>query len=179
MAFHEDIHKKIHKHVTDQHEWVKGKFEEIARKESTPHEVGLGFAIGLFIALATPGFDVLVALLIVLVFKSVHRLSLFFGVALINPITTAFIYPFSFKLGSWIVGYTPLENVAFFSLQNLLSISKPLLVGNLVLAIILGVVSYFLVSRLYYYGHYKRIEKKRIEVAKQEKIKSSSNTEVK
>ena len=153
------FHKRIHEHIQEKHEWVKGKFTEIARNETTPHEVGLGFAIGIFVAMATPGFDALVALLVVLLFK-VNKLAVFIGVALINPITTAFIYPFSFKLGTLIVGYKPLEHTSFFSIQNLLNMSKPLLVGNVAMAFVLGIIAYFLAYWIYYYSHYRFIKKK-------------------
>lgn len=156
----------MHRKITGYDRWVRNQFHEIAKKEATPHEVALGFSVGLFAGLATPGFDVLAALLLALVFK-LHKLAVFIGVALINPITTIFIYPVSLKIGAMFIGYNRLQDVSFFSLENLLNLSKPLLLGNLILATALAIVSYALVYALYYYGHYKSIEKKRLEAKEQ------------
>lgn len=158
---------RIQKKISEHQKWISDQFQEIAKKEPTPHEVALGFSLGVFIALATPGFDVLVALLLALLLKKINKIAVFIGVAVINPITTAFIYPFSFKLGAFITGYESLQGVSFFSLHNLLNISKPLLVGNVALGLILGVAGYFLVYAFYYYAHYRKVEKRRAEMMKQ------------
>ncbi len=148
------------KKLSEHHKWLHGKLGEIAEKETTPHEVAFGVAIGVFVGMATPGFDILVALLVVLLFR-VHKLAVFIGVALINPITTAFLYPISFEIGSFFVGYSPAENTAFFSFSNLISISKPLLVGNLIMAVILAILAYLGAYSFYYYSHYRKIEQRK------------------
>ncbi len=151
---------EIGKKLDEQGKWIHGKLKEMADSASSPHEVALGFAIGLFTALATPGIDLLVALLLVLVFK-LHRLAVLFGVAIIdNPLSLAVIYPSSFQLGKMIIGYEPVTTDGFFSLHNLLNISKPLFVGNILIASVLALVSYFIVYNIYYYWHYRKIEKK-------------------
>ncbi len=166
MGFHTDIHRSIHKKVSEHQKWISDQFHEIAKKEYTPHDVALGFSLGVFIALATPGFDVLVALLLVLLLKNLNKLAVFAGIAVINPITVAFIYPFSFKLGAFLTGYEPLQGASFFSPHNLLNISKPLLVGNVALGLILGVIGYCLVYAFYYYTHYRKVERRRAELMK-------------
>ncbi len=152
------IHERIRNAISGHHKWVHSKFVEIASKESTPHEVAFGFALGLFVGLATPGFDIPVVLFLILTFK-VHRLAVLMGAAIINPITTAFIYPFSFEVGKLLVGYDPIMKSSLFSWHTLLSISKPLLIGNLVLAVILGFISYFIVYSLYYFFHYRKLNR--------------------
>ncbi len=152
------------KKFSEQHKWLHGKLGEIAQKETTPHEVAFGVAIGVFAGMATPGFDVLVALLIVLLFR-IHKLSVFIGIALINPITTAFLYPVSFQMGAFFVGYNPAQDSAFFSLSNLISISKPLLLGNVIMAFILGILAYFVAYSFYYFAHYKKIEERRLKTS--------------
>ncbi len=171
ITLHEDIPKHIHKKISEHQKWISDQFQEIAKKEYTPHEVALGFALGVFIALATPGFDVLVAVVLALLLKNLNKLAVFIGVAVINPITTAFIYPFSFKLGAALTGYEPLQGANFFSLPNLLNISKPLLVGNVALGLILGVIGYFLVYAFYYYAHYRKVEQRRAELVRAELVK--------
>ncbi|MBI2134030.1 DUF2062 domain-containing protein [Candidatus Woesearchaeota archaeon] len=152
------IDREINKRLSDHNKWIHGKLGEIAKKDSTPHEVAFGVALGVFVGMATPGFDVLVALLVVLLLK-VHRIAVLIGVALINPITTAFLYPISFKLGAFFVGYEPVKDVSFFSLTNLLSLSKPLLVGNVIMAFLLGMLAYAITYWLYYVVHYKKRKK--------------------
>ncbi|MBI2575075.1 DUF2062 domain-containing protein [Candidatus Woesearchaeota archaeon] len=159
---------KIQKKISEHQKWISDQFQKIAKKEYTPHDVALGFSLGVFVALATPGFDVLVALLLTLLLKNLNKLAVVIGVVIINPITTALIYPFIFKLGAVLIGYEPLQGANFFSLHNLLNISKPLLVGNIAMGIILGVASYPLVYAFYYYTHYRKVERKRAELMKKQ-----------
>ncbi len=165
----ERVHQAINKSLQEHHEWIKGKLREIAEKDTHPHDVAIAFSIGLFIALATPGIDLLLALLVGYLLR-LHKIALVFGVALINPLTTAFIYPLSFKLGQYVVRYESVEGTAFFSLETLRNIGVPLLIGNFIMALLLGALSYGIVYLVYYLTHYTQIEERK----KQKAFKAES-----
>lgn len=156
--FYHTIRKKL------SHRWIRRKLSEIARKEHTPHEVALGFSIGIFVGLSVPGLDIPVALLVILAFRNLNKLAVFFGLATINPLTTAFIYPFSYELGALITGIRHSHGTALLSLRTLFDFSVPLIVGNIILGLVLGIVSYFAVYYLYYRLHYRKIEQRNLQV---------------
>ena len=151
------LHHHIAHHIKTQHNWFKKQLLDMAKNRPTPHDVALGFAVGVFVGLAVPGFDLLVGLFVMYVFK-LHKLATIVGLALINPLTNAIIYPISYKIGTIILGTDPIETGNLLSLKNLVNVTEPLLLGNLVLAIALGILSYALVYYFYNVTHYSKKE---------------------
>ncbi len=113
------------------------------------HSVSGGFLIGLFIAfLPIPGQMPLAALLAFL-----FRVNMPLSVALVwisNPLTMAPIFFATYELGRWILDSPPVTFSIELSLHWLTSeftkFWKPLLVGSLITAIVMGVLGYITIQ---------------------------------
>ncbi len=139
-------------------EWILEKWksfrENLFNQKTHPHDIAFAFGLGIFIGVL-PGVDLLLGFLVLLFFR-INKIALIAGMAMINPFTAPFIYALSFQIGKSLVGYTPLEDVAAFSTENILNISKPLIVGNLFLALALAFTAYVLVYIVSYFFVYVR-----------------------
>lgn len=115
---------------------------DVATIKTHPHEIALGFAIGVFIStMPTPGFNILVGLLL-LFFIRMNKISLLAGLALVNPFLTPLIYSTELRIGQLFIPYNPIADVAWYSWQNLFANIKPFLIGALILATCLAIMSY-------------------------------------
>ena len=114
--------------------------------KTSPNSVALGFAIGSFIAITpTPGFSVLIGLLIVFLFRNVSKLALFVALALWNPITVIPFHILSLKIGSILFGSFPVVEYKLSMLDQIFVFSRRYLIGNLVIASFVSIISYFVV----------------------------------
>ena len=131
--------------------WVQEAIEE----RTDPHDIALGFALGLFIGiLPTPGIGIVLCLLMVLFFK-VNKLSILAGFALINPVTLPFILAAILFIGTTLTGAKVRTNVDVFSRTEMANMIKPLIVGDLVLAFSAAILGYLIIHYIF-----KRIYKK-------------------
>ena len=90
-------------------EKIKNYAQDVFTEKTTPHSIALGFAIGTLISiLPTPGFNLLLALLVSIISKKVNRVSLFIGILFWNPLTSPVVYYLSYTLGDLIFGATPI-----------------------------------------------------------------------
>lgn len=88
---------------------LKHHFHEVIKIKTTPHEIALGFSVGTFIGiLPTPGFGILLAVLIFLIYEKISKLSLIGALAFWNPIVMMPIYFLSYKIGDWFFGSQPI-----------------------------------------------------------------------
>ena len=88
--------------------FLKHHFHEIVKIKKSPQEIALGFAIGSFIVLLpTPGFSILIGLLIMLLFTRINKFSLFAAMAVWNPLTLVPIYWLSYRIGDILFGALP------------------------------------------------------------------------
>jgi len=134
---------------------LKKWFNEILEAKTSPHDIALGFALGLFIGiLPTPGIGIVLCLLMVIFFK-VNKLSILAGFALINPATLPFVLAAILFIGTSLTGAKVRTNVDVFSRTEMANMIWPLVVGDLVLAFSAAIVSYILI-----YFIFKRIYKK-------------------
>ena len=146
-------------------DWVRQKFksfwDNVLSQKTHPHDIAFAYGLGIFIGVL-PGVDLLLGFLVLLFFK-INKVALIAGMATINPLTTPFVYALSFQIGKSMVGYTPLEDVSKFSTANLLNISKPLIIGNLIFAVIAAFAAYVIVyifAYFFVYMKHKRADKK-------------------
>ena len=59
-----------HKMVVKNSKKIREHFSEVIKIKRSPHSIALGFAVGTFLAiLPTPGFSILLGLLIVLIYQ--------------------------------------------------------------------------------------------------------------
>lgn len=137
-------------------EKLKEHFENVLKVKNSPHEVGLGFAVGVLIAiLPTPGFSVLLGVLIILVYKKISKYSLFGALAIFNPFFMIPFYYLSFKIGNMIFGAEPVLRYNIVFLNVVYNYTRRYLIGNLIVAIFFALISYFIVKYLYKYYYDK------------------------
>lgn len=128
---------------------IRDELERSFAEHHTPREVAGSFSLGAFITmLPTLGTGLLLFVVIAYVSDRVNKIALFASVIVFNPVVKWGVYAASFTLGVLILG--PVEGV---SLQQVSLSAGPeivirLLVGNLVLAVVATVASYFIVYRL-------------------------------
>lgn len=128
---------------------IKKHFKEVIDIKTSNESIAIGFAIGTFIAiLPTPGFNIFISALILLIFKRVSKISLFGALAIWNPITLIPIYTLSFKIGNTIFSSEPIIKYNIIILDQIYNFSRRFLVGNLTLAISLSIISYFIMLKI-------------------------------
>ena len=131
-------------------------YRRFLKLRGDPHEIALGFALGLFIGM-TPsiGFQMIIAASIAAVLKW-DKVSAAMGVWITNPLTAPFIYSVSFFVGSKIYGtskvFNPPDEMTISIAKRILAKSPgifySLTIGGVVLGIPLAVAGYFLANRL-------------------------------
>ncbi|WP_049893194.1 DUF2062 domain-containing protein [Natronococcus jeotgali] len=135
---------------------IRRKLMAAFREEHTPHEIGLSFAVGIFVtALPTGGLG-LGVLAGLAAWKSwVSKPATIAAVAVLNPLIKPAVYVASYQLGGAFLGggsLRPVDAAASLSRGSITEIAgtaaRQLLVGNLLLAAALSVSSYAVVARL-------------------------------
>jgi uncharacterized protein (DUF2062 family) len=125
---------------------IKHHFHEIAKTRVTPHSIALGFAAGTAIGLIpTPGFGVILALLAILIFEKINKISIFIGMAVWNPIVCAPFHVLSYVLGDKILGSIKLTET-HATINRLFSFTAKYLLGNIIITITISVATYFIVK---------------------------------
>lgn len=141
--------KYIHKKKSQFKEKKRYYVEEISKMDSTPHEIALGFAIGAFIAiLPTPGFSVLLGVLVSVMYKNINKYSLFGALALFNPIFMIPFYTLSYQIGDFLLSAQPITTFEIVFLNTVLTYTKRYLLGAAIVASVGAVISYYIVKYL-------------------------------
>lgn len=128
---------------------LKERFLNLWRSHSSPHEIALGVAIGVFIGI-TPfyGLHILMAIIAALVIKRVNKVAIFLGLNISLPPTIPFITWAGYRIGRKMLGstYPPLgwDDFKQFSYGDLFHFLYALLMGSFILGIMLSVLIYFL-----------------------------------
>lgn len=147
--------------VWPRHSWIRSSRyygKRVLRLTATPHAIALGFAAGAF-ASFTPllGFHFIIAFALAYVIGG-NLIAAALGTSVGNPLTFPFIWASTFKVGSWILsgrGTPPpheihhqfQERLLSKSLDVLLPMIKPMLVGAIPLGAVTGITCYFLVYK--------------------------------
>lgn len=125
---------------------IKIELKKAFREDHTSHQVAASFAIGVFItSLPTLGTGFLVFALLIRLFSWVSNLALFASVLFLNPFVKPFFYISSIALGGILVGLTEIGQ----GLEPATSVILYLVVGNLIIAFILSIISYFMVLKIF------------------------------
>ncbi|MFH1592426.1 MAG: DUF2062 domain-containing protein [Candidatus Woesearchaeota archaeon] len=128
---------------------IKKHFQAVIRTKKSPHSIALGFAIGTLIGiLPTPGFNILLGVLVVLIFRKVSKFSLFGALAFWNPIVLIPLYFWSYKIGGLIFGSAPVVEYELTILEQIYHFSRRFLVGSIILAPCFSILSYFLMRKI-------------------------------
>ncbi|MTI42383.1 hypothetical protein JM93_00130 [Roseibium hamelinense] len=154
--------ERIRVAVWPRHSWVRSTryfSKRVLRLSATPHAIALGFASGAF-ASFTPliGFHFLISFALAYLLRG-NMIAAALGTSVGNPLTFPFIWASTFKIGQMILsGKTSDANAqevhAQFqerllqnSLDTLLPMLKPMVVGAIPLGLIVGTVSYVAVYK--------------------------------
>ncbi|MEM6842463.1 MAG: DUF2062 domain-containing protein [Bacteroidota bacterium] len=133
-----------------------GRFvQQLIQPESSRQSIALSFSLGTLIAiLPTPGFGILLGLLLILIFRSLNRIAMILAITLWNPLLQLPVYYVSYWLGSILLG----NSVALTTDESWMTLlthhTKAFVVGNTILAALISVVSYILVMQLV--GYHRR-----------------------
>lgn len=117
-------------------------------EEHTTEEVARSFGLGVFITmLPTLGVGFVVFFILATVFDSLSKLALVASAVVFNPIVKWGVYALSLGLGIVLLG--PVEGVSMTdaSLAAAPEVVVRLVVGNVILAVVVAVSSYFLSFR--------------------------------
>ena len=128
---------------------TKGFIKKLLYIKDSPEKIARGLAIGVFWGIIpTFGLAILFSLPTAVLFRG-NKLAAILGTFVANPLTIPFFYPLGYKIGQSILKTAPLPfSWDILNLKNLFNISKSLLVGNLILAIGLALLTYFLVLQI-------------------------------
>lgn len=114
---------------------LKQSWRRLIQLDASSQNIALAFAVGTFISvLPIPGIDLALVTLLASVFKQLNRAGMLAALAVWNTFVVAPIYVLSHKVGS---------SLPLLSEQHL---AVGFLVGNLLLAVVITAVSYFIVQ---------------------------------
>jgi len=136
------------KSITNIQYKIKRFLVEITSSKLPTHNLALGFAIGTFIAiLPTPGFGILICIFLIYTFKRINAASILFPFAVWNPLVLAPLYVASYKIGDILFAAkaTIVSDYSYF--HKVIYFFQTYLVGNVIIAIILSVTSYFVILK--------------------------------
>mgnify|MGYP001573995690 CR=1 FL=1 len=128
---------------------LKQRIIALFKLNNTPHEIALGIAVGVFIAI-TPlyGFHTIMVVVAAFFIKRVNKFAILLGTNVSTTLTFPFITWAGYNIGRFIFGksYPPLywDTFKHFNYKQLLHLYFPLFIGSIVLGIILAVVVYFI-----------------------------------
>ncbi|MBD8894302.1 DUF2062 domain-containing protein [Roseibium litorale] len=147
--------------VWPRHSWVRSTRyygKRVLRLTASPHAIALGFAAGAFTSF-TPliGFHFLISFAIAYVIGG-NLIASALGTSVGNPLTFPFIWASTYKLGSWILHGEAVrahgevheqfqQRLLTKSLDVLLPMLKPMMVGAVPLGLICGAVCYVIVYK--------------------------------
>ncbi|MDQ3394824.1 MAG: DUF2062 domain-containing protein [Bacteroidota bacterium] len=128
---------------------IKRFLVEITTSKVSPNNLAFGFALGTFIAiLPTPGFGVLISIFLIYCFKRINATSILFPFAVWNPLVLAPLYVLSYKIGDILFEAKTTIGNEYSSLNEVIVFFQTYLVGNVIIAIVFSVASYFVIYKV-------------------------------
>ena len=120
--------------------------------EGDPHTVALGVAIGVFIGITpTIPFHTVLAVALAFLVKG-SKTAAAIGVWFANPITIPIFYYLNYKVGSLLLGISASFDFKTHSLLEILRIGTDvtiaLLLGGVVVGILPGIITYFIILKI-------------------------------
>ncbi len=133
---------------------MRWKFRKILvklfRLNNTPHEIAIGVAIGVFIAvMPLYGLHTLMVIIAALLVRRSNKIAMLLGTNISLPPTVPFITWAGYEIGRFILrrDFPDLDWTVFKSItvKKVINLYPPLFIGSLILGIVLAVVFYFLI----------------------------------
>lgn len=157
--------------VWPRHSWVRSTRyygKRVLRLTATPHAIALGFAAGAF-ASFTPmvGFHFIISFALAWVVRG-NLIAAALGTSVGNPLTFPFIWASTYKVGQLILGGKQpgsheevheefMTRLLDHSIDVLLPMFKPMMVGAIPIGLVVGTVCYVLVYKsVEVYQHRRR-----------------------
>lgn len=124
--------------------WLAVSFKKVIRLRDSTHQIALGFAIGVSVGiLPTLGFGALILAGLAVIIRF-NIFSAIVGTLINNPVFVPFWVASSYKVGE-VITRMGVDLSEKGLLQNLFGFGLSFLVGNIILSIALGIVSYFVI----------------------------------
>jgi uncharacterized protein len=144
------INLGIRKKFRDRKKIIKDRFisyfKEVLELKTDPHDIALGFAVGTFIAIIpTPGFNVFIALLVILIIKRISKVSMLIALAIWNPFTVIPIYALVFKLANSYFFTVDIVLLDIFFIDMIYNISRRYIFPLFIVSSAISILSYFIV----------------------------------
>ena len=119
---------------------LRRAYERFLKIRGGPREIGLGFALGLFIGMTpTIGFQMPIAVFLAALFKW-NKISAAVAVWVTNPLTAPFIYSFTYFVGAKMLGFKIAPNLlGSLDFPTLREAGGKILLATTVGGVILGV----------------------------------------
>jgi uncharacterized protein (DUF2062 family) len=146
--------------------------KRILRLSGSPHAVATGFGAGIFIGWSPFfGFHYLMAVGLSLLLRG-NVLAAVLSTSIANPLTLPALWALDYEVGAMIVGHHPhgsagiAHSIAEKSMEKLLPILEPMIVGWAILGAVTWLASYFIVGyavRAFQHARRERLHRRRIE----------------
>lgn len=130
---------------------VRQELTSAFQEKHTPHEVGLSFSIGIFVtAMPTGGLGIGLLAGLAAWWSWISKPGIIASIAVLNPFVKPAVYVASYQTGGVLLGTRSLySSPPSASLTETAGIAiRQLLIGNLVIAALLSILSYVLVVSL-------------------------------
>ena len=125
-------------------------FQKLIHSNNTPHEIALGVAIGVIIAI-TPlyGLHTIMVVLCAMMIPRTNKIALLLGTNISIPITLPFITWAGYEIGRLVLRnkYPAIELAILKTLtyRDIAHLYWPLFVGSIILGLVCAVIVYFIV----------------------------------
>jgi len=125
---------------------LKDHLSEVLKIKTSPKSIASGFAIGVFFGIfPTFGLELIIIPLTILFFKKISKISLGIAYILFNPLITFPIHILSYFIGDKLLSNFPVVLVRWEFLGNVLTYTRRFILGSFIIAVILSLISYFVV----------------------------------
>lgn len=140
---------------------IKRFLVEITISKVSTHNLAFGFALGTFIAiLPTPGFGILLSIFLVYCFKKINTASILFPFAVWNPLVLAPLYVLSYKIGELLFAAKASIENEYSYINKIIYFCQTYLVGNVIIAVVFSVLSYFIIFKVAEIFKQKKLQRK-------------------
>jgi len=125
---------------------LKQHIRKVLQVKTSDHAIALGFAVGIYVSIIpTPGLNVLLGLLIVMVCKSISKISMLFALAIFNSFTLIPVYYLAYHLGDALLAPLPVVEFELEVYNIVYLFSRRFLLGNLLIASVIAPLAYYMV----------------------------------
>lgn len=128
---------------------VRRELTTAITEDYTPHEIGVSYAIGLFVtAMPTGGLGIGVLFGLAYWKAWASKTAMIAAIVTLNPLVKPAVYVTSYQLGTGLFGTEQLYTLGYPRLDSALALVQFLLLGNVLLGLLLSAVSYAVVVRV-------------------------------